>query len=338
MVKSIAIIGAGIAGLSAARALMGRADVNVFERFETLGGRLETRAAGAFQFDCGAQYFTAKSKGFKDFIIPYIEKGIVAPWRPRMQNARSALSLQNDKFVGAPHMSALAGAMSEGLNIIKDTHITKIERLGSTWHLTDHRDDLWGKYDAVILAVPPQETRLLLPKKFKQRGALNRAEMAPSLTLMLGFKGPWAGEWDALMPRDGPIGWAAVNSTKPGRDGSVTAITLQSTSDYALASIGEEKAKVIADMLNHFAQIGGVDSRLAVHKSLQVWGQAKVITPAGHDCLSDPVQGLYVCGDWCIKARVEAAFISGQAAAKAAMKPRIKQRIVKTVMMDRPSA
>ncbi|MEE9347408.1 MAG: FAD-dependent oxidoreductase [Robiginitomaculum sp.] len=337
--KSIAIIGAGIAGLSAARALMGRADVNIFERSETLGGRLETRASGAYQFDCGAQYFTAKSKAFKDFIIPYIESGAVAPWRPRMLGAPSLLGLAPDKFVGAPHMSALAGAMSDGLNLIKDTQITELERIGRLWYLTDQRGDLWGKYDAVILAVAPKETRAILPKKFKQRGALKRVEMGLSLTLMLGFKGPWAGEWDALMPSgNGVIGWAAINSAKPGRAGKNTSIIVQSTSEFARESIGQDKAKTISALAHQLSEIGGVDSRLAAHKSLHIWGEAKVITPAGHDCLSDPDQGLYACGDWCIKARVEAAFISGQAAAKAALQPKVKQRIVKTAFMDRPRA
>ena len=50
-------------------------------------------------------------------------------------------------------------------------------------------------------------------------------------------------------------------------------------------------------------------------RMLHRWRYARVIEPLGTDCLYDAERRLVLCGDWCIGARVEAAFLSGTAAA-----------------------
>ncbi|MCV6626839.1 MAG: FAD-dependent oxidoreductase, partial [Cellvibrionaceae bacterium] len=76
--SKIAIIGAGLAGLSAAKQLQNRAQVTVFDKARGLGGRMSTRRCEPYFFDHGAQYFTARSEGFKAFLEPLIEAGVVA--------------------------------------------------------------------------------------------------------------------------------------------------------------------------------------------------------------------------------------------------------------------
>ena len=81
--KKIAIIGAGMAGLTAAHFLNGYAGVTVFEKSKGPGGRLSTRHHGSFAFDHGAQFFTSKTDEFTRFIRPFIEKGIITRWQPQ---------------------------------------------------------------------------------------------------------------------------------------------------------------------------------------------------------------------------------------------------------------
>ena len=66
--KKVAIIGAGLAGLTLARRLRGFASVTVLEKSRGLGGRMATRRSDNFEFDHGAQFFTARSTAFRDFI------------------------------------------------------------------------------------------------------------------------------------------------------------------------------------------------------------------------------------------------------------------------------
>ena len=59
MIK-IAIIGAGLSGLSTAHFLQNHAEVTLFEKACEVSGRISTRCAEPYFFDHGAQYFTAK--------------------------------------------------------------------------------------------------------------------------------------------------------------------------------------------------------------------------------------------------------------------------------------
>jgi len=42
------------------------------------------RHVNGFDFDHGAQYFTARSKPFQQFLETHIRKGLVAEWQPRV--------------------------------------------------------------------------------------------------------------------------------------------------------------------------------------------------------------------------------------------------------------
>ena len=64
----IAIIGAGIAGLTCAHMLK-KYNPIIFEKSRGIGGRLATRYSDQYQFDHGAQYFTVKDKEFDKFLI-----------------------------------------------------------------------------------------------------------------------------------------------------------------------------------------------------------------------------------------------------------------------------
>ena len=60
MKKRIAIIGAGIAGITVAKAVQDIADVIIFEKSRGLGGRMAQRRRTGYAFDHGAQYFSLR--------------------------------------------------------------------------------------------------------------------------------------------------------------------------------------------------------------------------------------------------------------------------------------
>lgn len=309
----IAIIGAGLAGLTAAREIQGRTpdgvQVTVFDKSRGVSGRMATRYADPWQFDHGAQYFTARTAGFKDLIAELSDKGVVARWMPR--TGLSAPRSRGPKYVAVPKMNATGKTLAEGLDVVTGTQIVSMERLGGLWHLTDAKGTVWGQYDHIICAVPADQARALLPADFEYRAVLDEVKMLPAFTVMLGFSGPWAGDWDALYPDSEMIGFAAVNSSKPGRDKSVTSIVVQSRNDWAQSYVDADKTAVMDEMIAEFEKIGGVDARLLKHKAIHRWLYANVGEPAGKDFLLDRTHNLYACGDWCIEGRVEAAWQSG---------------------------
>ena len=71
--QNIAIIGAGISGLSLANMLKDIANVKVFEKSRGFGGRVATRYSEDFEFDHGAQFFTIKTN---NLTIKFFQKRI----------------------------------------------------------------------------------------------------------------------------------------------------------------------------------------------------------------------------------------------------------------------
>ena len=78
--KDIAIIGAGLSGLTVANYLKDYANITIFEKARGVSGRLSTRRVGPFCFDHGAQFFRTRTNEFKAFIAPMIKEGVVAHW------------------------------------------------------------------------------------------------------------------------------------------------------------------------------------------------------------------------------------------------------------------
>ena len=73
----IAIIGAGISGLTAAMHLNDVAEITLFEKSRGAGGRICSRYTDRYSFDHGAQFFTARSPEFKEFLKPLIKSGVI---------------------------------------------------------------------------------------------------------------------------------------------------------------------------------------------------------------------------------------------------------------------
>ena len=101
--KKIAIIGAGLSGFSAAHLLKYCADITLFEKARGVSGRMSTRRAEPYVFDHGAQYFTARTKPFQDFIQPLLDQGIIERWDARYVKFRGNQILERRNGVRKNH-------------------------------------------------------------------------------------------------------------------------------------------------------------------------------------------------------------------------------------------
>ena len=141
MKKRIAIIGAGISGLTLAQQLKEHADVVVFEKARGVGGRMSTRYADPFYFDHGTQFFTARSMAFQAFIAPLIGKGLIAEWKGKVVTFQADNTVKDrlwfePHYVAVPHMNSLGRYLAEGLDIRLDTEIAPlVEKHADGWQL-----------------------------------------------------------------------------------------------------------------------------------------------------------------------------------------------------------
>ena len=79
MTVPIAIIGTGIAGLSAAQALTAAGhEVHLFDKSRGSGGRMSSKRSDAGSLDMGAQYFTARDRRFATAVKQWQAQGHVA--------------------------------------------------------------------------------------------------------------------------------------------------------------------------------------------------------------------------------------------------------------------
>lgn len=315
---AIAVIGAGLCGLHIARRLNACADVKVFEKSRGLGGRMSTRRANGYRFDHGAQYFTAQSREFQCFLAPFIQAGTVVQWQPRitsMGGAEPPASWAKPRYVASPGMNALCKAMGQDLNISVQQRIAEITRdAGGRWNLTDEAGQACGQFDWVVCTAPAEQSAKLMPMHFTGRQTLCNTRMQGCYSLMLGGLNLDRLTWDAAVVQSGPLAWIAVNHTKPGRPES-TSLLCQSSNEWAEAHIEDDPGQVQKTLTEALADLTGLVPNEAEYASLHKWRFAKTEQNAGTACLFDPENRLVAAGDWCLGNRVEASFLSAEAAA-----------------------
>lgn len=167
----VAVIGAGLAGLTAARELK-KHDVNVqvFEKSRGIGGRLSTKRLDWAQIDIGAQYFTVRDARFHQQVQEWKEQGVVDIWdfTPYRLKGSQLLKSPDDtlRYVGTPKMNAMAHALAKDIDITFSTRITSLNHNSRGWQLnaeTDsHSQRVESYFDAVVVAIPAEQSSLLL--------------------------------------------------------------------------------------------------------------------------------------------------------------------------------
>src|SRR5690606_11193494 len=129
----IAIIGTGIAGLSAAQALHAAGqNVELFDKSHGSGGRMSSKRSDAGSLDLGAQYFTARDRRFAEVVQQWRDRGWVAEWPRSLYNFSAGHLLPSPdeqiRWVGTPRMSAITRALLGGLPVNFSCRITEVFR------------------------------------------------------------------------------------------------------------------------------------------------------------------------------------------------------------------
>ncbi len=314
--QRIAIIGAGMAGMSCATELQARGcTVTLFDKGRRPGGRMATRhVEGIGQFDTGAQYFTVRGEGFKERLKPIARMGGLARWEAAGK-ARGSL-----RYVAVPEMNALAAAFAHGLDIRRSVRIEELDHgEDGNWHLVPREGERLGPFEAVIVALPAPQAASLLQASTAMAAAAEGAVINPSWATMLAFSEPLKLPFEIALPQTGPLTWIARDSSKPGRPVHHECWVLHGGPGWSQAHIEEEPRAVADAMLRAFESAIG-RTVTPVHLDAHRWRHALVETPLGRPFLYDPELRLGACGDWCLGPRVEFAHDSGVAIAEAVLK------------------
>ena len=317
-VQRVAIIGAGMAGLTAARALVeaGR-DVVVFDKSRGVGGRMATRRRFPDDFDHGAQYFTARSPAFRAQVDAWVAAGVVAPWTGTITSLGhpGASRGGSDRFVGTPRMTMPAKALAEGLTVELSFRATSLARgADGLWSVESEEGARHEGFGGVLVATPAPQAAPLLAAVPELQEAAASIPMLPCHAAMVRFEHPVATDFDGAFVADPRLAWAARNRSKPGRPDGETWV-LHSTVEFSVEHLEHDPGELVPPLLEAFAAASGV--RLPAVRSTDVhrWLLARAERPLGRSHLYDPERRIGVCGDWLLGDRVEQAFESGAALA-----------------------
>lgn len=312
----VAVIGAGISGLSCASELHAAGEqVAVFDKGRGPAGRLSTRGA-PYAFDHGAQYFTARDPHFEARVASWMRDGVVAEWQGRVvaidrlgQSPRPTSDLR--RFVGVPGMNALAVAMAQGLDIRQQVTITGLGRPAATWRLRTGDHTLPEAFDIVVLTPPAVQAAALLEGVHRFAHAVREATLAPCWAVMAAFAGPVGVGWEGAFVNEGPLGWAARNGSKPGRTAPDTWV-LHGSPTWSTEHLDDDREQVTALLLRALADV--VDQPLPPTTFVEThrWRYASVTRTLADRSLWDAESGVGVAGDYCGGPRVEGAWLSGR--------------------------
>lgn len=338
----IAIIGAGMAGVVAARTLTQAGHrVTLLEKSRGFGGRMSTRRSDFGGFDHGAQYFTVRDPRFQK-ALDLTAQGVVAPWQANTVRVlddggrvlAAAPAPKDIRYVATPGMNALvahwAAPLVQGLGdaqVLLNTRVTRIERdrlNAQRWQLRCESttteavaSPVLGGFDKVLVAVPHVQALDLLRASQLAVGwqeQLEAVRVAPCWTLMLAFPHAVGGaafgpSWHAARSSHHRIAWLARENSKPGRS-AVERWTVQASPAWSERHLEDDEERVKAKLLKGFAEITGIRTD-PTHAAVHRWRYAQTEQALGVSHLLDRAAGLGLCGDWCLGNRVEAAFVSG---------------------------
>ncbi|WP_295748800.1 NAD(P)/FAD-dependent oxidoreductase [Undibacterium sp.] len=325
----IAIVGAGIAGLTAARQLQSQGHhVTIYEKSSGVSGRMSTRQTEVGGFDHGAQYFTASSDRFKKEIADWVKVGWVVPWEGKLVKLDAAITTPADRsrkrYVPTPGMSSLGKQLAHGLDVRTEQQVMALEPFDKQWLLLIKSDMVAvpasaGPFDAVIIATPPEQARPLLTGHSEFSKILNSVHMEPCWTLMLGFQNALNLDYDGAWIANSRLGWISRDTSKPDHRAGERWVC-HATAAWSKKHLEEDPDRIKEKLSKAFHEATGSPIQ-AVHAVAHRWRYSEACQPLAQANLWDAKKGLGLCGDWFAVGlegggRVENAFLSGLALAK----------------------
>jgi renalase len=325
----IAVIGAGVAGLTCAQKLhqAGRSVV-VLDKSRGWGGRLATRRLANTHADHGVCYLQPKGELFSQLINELVGVGVLRIWTDGIHQLSATGILQPPskfslRYAAPLGATAIAKYLGRGLEVINSQQITTLSALDDVWQL-NAIDPQWSVMaKQVVIATPPAQA-LVIAKDLLDHDLIHQisnVQFTKSLTAIAVFPQhqqldaaqlPWRG----IQGVDHPVlGWIGLDSSKQLIP-SQPVLVIQSSGTFAQQHFNDSDLAVVGQQLwaTAAAYAPGLESPelLQVHR----WGYAFAQNPLPNLFLAAPTATpLYFCGDWCGGDRVESAFLSGTAVA-----------------------
>jgi hypothetical protein len=292
----IAIIGAGMAGVSAGRLLADRGHrVTLLEKSRGCGGRCATKRWEGHIVDHGAQYFTLRHLDFSAAVQQTCGEALCRITAPVLDEHGAPLP-DTGRYCHREGNSRVVRSMAAGLTLRTETTVTDVRAL-------------LAEYDCVLSTAPLPQTAALF-------GHTISAEYIPCLTVLLAYRGEPTGlcrEAYALSDHTSDLAWSACENHKPGRIATgCTVMVAQMSEAFSRKHLESPPADYPALVLGMVERRWGLSSDNFLAALGHRWRYARVSKSHIAPKLPDRC---YFAGDALAASRVEDAWLAGRAAA-----------------------
>ncbi|MEL6978569.1 MAG: NAD(P)-binding protein [Pseudomonadota bacterium] len=319
--RRVAVIGAGVAGLAAARILRDHgAHVAVFEKSRGLGGRLATRRPfgrdDPFGLDHGAPFAEPSAR------YPETAKTLTA------LEAEAAAAAAEGGAMSASSVVHPLAARAPALRVSFETEIASIAVGAEDYLLRDLGGAAHGPFHAVIAAAPAPQTRALLGDLCPEAETEARYHAVAAVLAAFDPAPEGAAQEARIDAPTPPLTGVWRMGAKPGRRLGASAAGARegwvghAAPDWSAAHLQTDKDAIAEALWPALAESARLDpaarpAYLAGHR----WRYGVVAEAVGRaywlGAPHTPAAGLGCCGDWRLGPKAGDALASGEALGRA---------------------
>lgn len=322
----VVVIGAGIAGLTAARSVRAAgASVVVLEKSRGFGGRAASRTVHGVRVDHGAQFISVRDARFRAQVDAWLDDGTLREWTRVLERWTATDGWQPSSPDGHPRyaapsgMNAVGKALAVGIDVARETHAHAVRRDGDAWTV-DAADGRRWRAATVVLSAPVPQALALLPDDLvaspRARDlATLRFEPCHAVIVHAADQAPprFAG---AQLPEHPDLAWIGNDGSRRGSaTGTGATVVLHATPSFTRRAFDAPAEQVVAHLLRAAEPIlewSGPPTWTLHHRWRYARPERSWPTPA-----LDLGDGIVMGGDAFGDGRVEGAYLSGLAAAAA---------------------
>ena len=309
----VAIVGAGLSGLVAARRLVeAGVDVTILDKGRAPGGRLATRRIGDATLDHGAQFFTIRTPAFQRQVDDWIDRGLVSVWSHGFVSDDG-----HARYIAVDGMNSLAKDLAVGLDVRCSTMaftIRPADAGAAGWQVVID-DGSTVDSEAVIVTTPlPQAFSLLVDSGIDLDEAMIRTDYDRTIALLATLDGtPEVPAPGGVQGPNPDISCVADNQAKGVS--AAPALTVHASANWSEAHWDDDLddlRTLLVDLSSRW-----IGAAKVVEAQVKKWRFATPRSPWPDPCWVAPGGTIVLAGDAFDGPRVEAAHNSGLAAAHA---------------------
>ena len=307
----VAIIGAGLSGLSCAQALQAAGvGVHVFERSSVVGGRCATQLWQGHLVDTGVQYFTAQSEDFKKELLTRLRqfRPIISPILDKENQV--VPNLHGPRFYVLQGNNYFAHILSHGLDIRLNTEVKTVAFRPSGVQCNGE------SFRAVVSSMPSPLTAQLF-------GLPQAVDYEPCLVALLEYAGTDLGKsrecYGRTLDHNEPIEASFCENNKVGRTvGNKTVFVVQAAPQYSREHADAPPDAYLPALIRKHEEIWGIPAGQNTAAFGHCWNYAHPLK--GRRRHVDPPLGGFICGDSRAESSVESVWLDGHKAAREVLK------------------